>query len=117
VRPSPTPAPAASAREEAAGVPEGEINIVVDESNNALVIRAFARDYRSILETVKKLDIYPKQVLIEVLLAEITLGDSYRFGVEWSRFLSSNPPNAQEIIMGATPPADPFNQPLRRYSL
>jgi general secretion pathway protein D len=121
VRPSPTPAPAAPPREEVAGVPEGEINIVVDESNNALVIRAFARDYRSILETVKKLDIYPKQVLIEVLLAEITLGDSYRFGVEWSRFLSSNPPNAQEIIMGATPPTDPFNQSLGlsaiRYSI
>jgi general secretion pathway protein D len=121
VRPSTTPAPTTAPREEAAGVPEGEINIVVDESNNALVIRAFARDYRSILETVKKLDIYPKQVLIEVLLAEITLGDSYRFGVEWSRFLSSNPPNAQEIIMGSTPPTDPFNQPLGlaaiRYSI
>ena len=43
-------------REEAGAVPEGEINIVVDETNNALVIRAFARDYRSILETIKKLD-------------------------------------------------------------
>ena len=112
VRPAPAPTPAAPAREEAAGVPEGEINIVVDESNNALVIRAFARDYRSILDTVKKLDIYPKQVLIEVLLAEITLGDSYRFGVEWSRFLTSNPPDAQSIVIGAQPPADPLNQAL-----
>jgi general secretion pathway protein D len=120
VRPSPA-APPTPAKEEVVGAPEGEINIVVDESNNALVIRAFSRDYRSILETVKKLDIYPKQVLIEVLLAEITLGDSYRFGVEWSRFLSSSPPNAQEIIMGSTPPVDPFNQPLGlaaiRYSI
>jgi general secretion pathway protein D len=110
--PTPAPAPAAPPKEEAAGVPEGEINIVVDESNNALVIRAFARDYRSILETIKKLDIYPKQVLIEVLLAEITLGDSYRFGVEWSKFMSSNPPNAQSIVIGAQPPADPFNEAL-----
>jgi general secretion pathway protein D len=119
--PATTPTPSSPVKEEAGAVPEGEINIVVDETNNALVIRAFARDYKSILETVKKLDIYPKQVLIEVLLAEITLDDTYKFGVEWSRFLTSNPPNAQEIVMGARPPADPFSEPLSavgiRYSI
>lgn len=117
--PTPTPAPATP---EAAAVPEGEINIAVDETNNALVIRAFARDYRSILETIKKLDIYPRQVLIEVLLADITLSDDTQFGIEWARFLTSNPPNAQEIVVGGRPPADPFTQALStgtfvRYSI
>jgi general secretion pathway protein D len=120
VRPT-TPAPAAPPKEEAAAVPEGEINIVVDEANNALVIRAFQRDYRAIIETIKKLDIYPKQVLIEVMLAEITLDDTTQFGIEWSRFLSSNPPIAQEVVMSARPPADPFSQALTaigiRYSI
>ena len=120
VRPT-TPAPAASPKEEAAAVPEGEINIVVDEANNALVIRAFQRDYRAIIETIKKLDIYPKQVLIEVMLAEITLDDTTQFGIEWSRFLSSQPPNAQEVVLGARPPADPFSTALTaigiRYSI
>ena len=46
-------------------------------ANNALVIRAFSRDYKNIIETIKKLDIYPRQVLIEVLLAEISL-DEYK---------------------------------------
>jgi general secretion pathway protein D len=121
VRPTTTPAPAAAPKEEAAAVPEGEINIVVDETNNALVIRAFQRDYRAILETIKKLDIYPKQVLIEVMVAEITLDDTTQFGIEWSRFLSSNPPNAQEVVLGARPPADPFSAALTaigiRYSI
>jgi len=120
VRPT-TPAPAAAPKEEAAAVPEGEINIVVDEANNALVIRAFQRDYRAILETIKKLDIYPKQVLIEVMVAEITLDDTTQFGIEWSRFLSSQPPNAQEVVLGARPPADPFSAALTaigiRYSI
>jgi len=120
VRPT-TPAPAAAPKEEAAAVPEGEINIVVDEANNALVIRAFQRDYRAIVETIKKLDIYPKQVLIEVMLAEITLDDTTQFGIEWSRFLTSNPPNAQEVVLGARPPADPFSTALSaigiRYSI
>ena len=62
------------------GIPTGEINIVVDETTNALIIRAYPRDYRFVLETVKKLDLYPKQVLIEVFLAEITLDDTNKFG-------------------------------------
>jgi general secretion pathway protein D len=122
MRAASTPAaPVVAAKEEAAGVPEGEINIVVDETTNALIIKAFQRDYTSIVETIKKLDIYPKQVLIEVLLAEITLNDSNNFGIEWARFLSSNPPNAQEVLLQSRPPTDPFSQALSaaniRYSI
>jgi general secretion pathway protein D len=80
------------------------------------------------LETVKKLDIYPKQVLIEALLAEITLDDTNKFGIEWARIISSNPPNAQEAILNSRPPVDtsgaftPFGQSLAegtffRYSI
>jgi general secretion pathway protein D len=72
---------------EGGAVPEGEINVVVDETNNALVIRSFARDYRGILETIKKLDIYPRQVLIEVLLADITLSDDKEFGLDLVRYM------------------------------
>ena len=90
VRPSPTtPSTPAAGREEGGGVPEGEINIVVDETTNSLIIRAYHRDYRAILETIRKLDIYPKQVLIEVLLADVTLDDSTKYGLEWSVFTSS----------------------------
>ncbi len=104
--PAPTPAPTTPPKEAEAAVPEGEIIIVVDETNNALVIRALPRDYKIILDTIKKLDLYPKQVLIEVLLAEITLDDSTKFGVEWSRFLDtiSHGRYMQEVILGATPP-------------
>jgi general secretion pathway protein D len=93
VRPSPTtpsaPIGPGSAREESGGVPEGEISIVVDETTNSLIIRAYHRDYRAILETIRKLDIYPKQVLIEVLLADVTLDDSMKYGLEWSTFSDS----------------------------
>jgi general secretion pathway protein D len=112
VKPSPPTPPPTPPKEEPGAVPEGEINIVVDETTNALVIRAYARDYKSILETIKKLDLYPKQVLIDVMLAEITLDDTYKFGIEWSRFLTSNPPTAQNVVIGAQPPADPFSQAL-----
>jgi general secretion pathway protein D len=119
VRPTTPSTPTSAApREEAAAVPEGEINIVVDETNNALVIRAFQRDYRSILETIKKLDIYPKQVLIEVMLAEITLDDTTEFGIEWSRFLTGHSSgHSQEVVVGARPPADPFTTALTSFGL
>jgi general secretion pathway protein D len=109
VKPPPTPAVPPAPKEEGVGaVPEGEINIVVDETTNSLVIRAFARDFKSILETVKKLDIYPKQVLIEVFAAEITLDDSVKYGVEWAKFVTSTGPNAQSFVLGAQPPDNPF---------
>lgn len=107
VKPPPTSLSATVPKEEGGAVPEGEVNIVVDETNNALVIRAFARDYKNILETVKKLDLYPKQVLIEVLLAEITLDDTNKFGIEWARFIDKA--GVHTIAFGTTPDSiDPY---------
>ena len=33
---------------------------------------------------IRKLDTMPKQVLIEVLIAEITLDDTNQFGIQWA---------------------------------
>jgi type II secretory pathway component GspD/PulD (secretin) len=58
--------------------------IFPDEVTNSLIILATPDDYGLILETIKKIDIVPRQVMIEVLIAEITLGDDLQFGLEWS---------------------------------
>jgi general secretion pathway protein D len=58
--------------------------IFPDEVTNSLVILATSEDYALILETLKKMDQVPRQVMIEVLIAEITLSDELRFGLEWS---------------------------------
>lgn len=62
----------------------GEIKIVVYEPTNSIVILASFADYKQIVETIKMLDVYPRQVLIEVLIAEVTLTDETRFGIQWS---------------------------------
>lgn len=62
----------------------GEVKIVVDEINNAILIRATPQDYAQVLKTIKLLDTIPKQVLIEVLIAEVTLDENTEFGIEWS---------------------------------
>jgi general secretion pathway protein D len=61
----------------------GKIKIVTDETTNALIIRATTSDYNIIKKTIQLLDIVPRQVLIEVLVAEITLGEDTKFGVDW----------------------------------
>ncbi len=61
-----------------------EVRIVADEVTNSLVVLATKKDYADIREVLRRLDVVPRQVLIEVLVAEVTLGDDMRFGVEWA---------------------------------
>ncbi len=66
-----------------AGELSGEVEIIPDETNNAIVFKANGRDYKIIKEVLKKLDIVPRQVLINVVIAEVTLSGSLEYGVEW----------------------------------
>ncbi|MCH7794003.1 MAG: type II secretion system secretin GspD [Proteobacteria bacterium] len=61
----------------------GNIRIIADEKNNALVILATSAEYRMIEATLKRLDITPLQVLIEVTIAEVTLDDDLKYGLQW----------------------------------
>jgi general secretion pathway protein D len=63
---------------------EGDVKIVVDTPTNSIIVRAIARDYEIIKRTMIQLDRIPRQVLIEVLIAEVTLGGDTKFGIEWS---------------------------------
>lgn len=57
--------------------------VVADEANNALLIRSSEKDFRMIKSTLQKMDIVPLQVLIEATIAEVTLTDEMRFGLQW----------------------------------
>ena len=51
---------------------------------NSLVIRTSPPNYPLLEETIQTLDVRPAQVLLEVLIAEIQLDKSNRFGINWS---------------------------------
>jgi general secretion pathway protein D len=68
---------------ESSGPQDASIRIIADDTTNSLVIRAAPREYRKIREALQELDILPLQVLIEATIAEVTLNDELRFGVEW----------------------------------
>ena len=65
-------------------VVEGQVKVVADEPNNALIVTTFPRNWPLIEDTIRKLDRTPKQVLIEVLVAEVGLNDENRLGIEWT---------------------------------
>ena len=60
-----------------------EVRVVADKENNALLILANSAGYEKIESALKKLDTAPRQVLIEVTIAEVTLKDELQYGVEW----------------------------------
>lgn len=60
-----------------------DIKITAVEENNQLLVRATAGQYEAILGAIKRLDIIPLQVHVEVKVIEVTLNDSLRYGVQW----------------------------------
>lgn len=62
---------------------EGDVTIIADVDNNAILVMSTQQDYRAIEATIKRLDISPRQVLIEATIAEVTLSDTLAYGVRW----------------------------------
>ncbi len=62
---------------------KGKISIIADEANNAIIVKAIPEDYAKIKKAIEALDVLPRAVLIEMLIAEITLNDETQYGVEW----------------------------------
>ena len=83
---------------------EGGVRIVVEPNTNSIIIRAPRRRYESLLRTIRKLDIFPRQVLIEVVIAEVQLDDSLEMGVEWD--FSSTLKDNTNFGSSLTPAAD-----------
>ncbi|UTW05617.1 type II secretion system secretin GspD (plasmid) [Amphritea atlantica] len=61
----------------------GEVSIIADEENNALLILASTGDYEKVVAALNKLDVLPLQVLVEATIIEVTLEDELRFGLQW----------------------------------
>ena len=76
LRPTPTPT-----RPEAR--PEQQMRIVADPATNSLIVFGTAQEFQNIKNILKELDIIPRQVLMEVLVAEVTLSDDMTFGIEY----------------------------------
>lgn len=58
----------------------GEVRISPDKGTNALIIVASQRDYRNLLKVINRLDIRRKQVFVEAVILEVSVGKSRELG-------------------------------------
>ncbi|WP_084777374.1 type II secretion system secretin GspD [Bradyrhizobium sp.] len=72
---------------------EPVMKIVADDTKNSLLIMANERDYQRVLRVVQGLDVVASQVLIEAVIAEVTLNDDLQFGLQW-QFAKNGTPTA-----------------------
>ena len=79
-----------------------DTKIYADEINNTLVILATPADYTFLEETIKKIDIVQRQVVIEALIVRVDLEDNLSFGFSWSFGTDTN-------ISGIWPFKNPIN--------
>ncbi|MDD3154010.1 MAG: secretin N-terminal domain-containing protein [Victivallaceae bacterium] len=101
------------------------VKVFADGILNRLVIRTTPRTYASIKALLNRLDVVPPQVLLQVLVVEVTLTESTQFGLEFSMVGSGNgigsmigtnygsaTPDAQQegLTIGITNPNDPANK-------
>lgn len=63
--------------------PQTEFRIVADNRNNALLVYATSAEYELVAAALERLDIVPLQVFIEATIAEVTLNDTLKYGLEW----------------------------------
>lgn len=71
-----------------------KIRAVAHKESNSLVVTAAPGEWIGIESIIKKLDVPRTQILLEVLIAEISSDKSNDFGVDW-RVFSSDEPHAQ----------------------
>jgi len=62
---------------------QGDIKVIADTDNNSILVLASQEDYRSIEAAIRRLDVAPRQVLIEATIAEVSLSDNLNYGVRW----------------------------------
>ena len=118
--PGPSPAPSGppvvgTGQVAEAGVLEGQVRFIADETTNAIIVTTYQRAWEEIQETIRQLDRMPRQVLIEVLVTEVRLTGDLRLGMDWAirtgnfRLFSSNIPGT--LGMSGDSPVPPPERP------
>ncbi len=110
-----TPAPSATFQlPGGTGTTTNEVRVIADKDTNSLLILATPADYDTIESALRQLDVVPRQVLVEVLLAEVTLSDNLSLGLNYYIHTRNNTSGALNLAgalgtAGATGAVPPFS--------
>ncbi|MEG3756689.1 secretin N-terminal domain-containing protein [Pseudoalteromonas carrageenovora] len=61
----------------------GSMRYSLDKQQNALIFYATNDEYRLVESLMQKMDVLPGQVILDVTILEVTLGDSMSSGIDW----------------------------------
>lgn len=76
----------------------GNVDVQADEDTNILIVRTSPQNLAAIQRIIEEMDKFRPQVLIRVLITEVTLDKRTEFGVEgfWSNKFSTGEPDARQ---------------------
>ncbi|MCR9144554.1 MAG: type II secretion system protein GspD [bacterium] len=76
------------------GQPAGKIKAVAHKESNSIVVTANPGEWNEILQIIQRLDQLRQQILLEVLIAEVTSSNLNDFGIDW-RYQGNDGPAGQ----------------------
>lgn len=74
--------------------PASKIKAVAHKESNSIVVTASSGEWNEILQIIQRLDQLRQQILLEVLIAEVTSSKLNDFGIDW-RYQGTDGPNGQ----------------------
>jgi general secretion pathway protein D len=80
---------------------QGDLRIVANNDSNSLLVLATPAEFSVIEAALLRLDAPSRQVLIEASLAEVTLNDELRYGVQWNYNGKKGPITLSDSATGA----------------
>jgi general secretion pathway protein D len=99
-------APAPGAPGAPTAKPEEQLRIVADPATNSLIVYGTAQEFQNIKNILKELDAVPRQVLLDVLVFEVTLSDQERLGLDYeirpgnTTFFNRTLPSRGSVLTG-----------------
>lgn len=107
-RPGGAPAPAAGPSSSgAAGTTplfEGEVRIAADKPTNSLVVVASPRDFYTVRDLIKRLDMVRRQVFVEAAILEVSVDKSRKLGVSYHGGTTFGSGDNQSLFLGGMVP-------------
>lgn len=100
------------------GTTTNEVRVIADKDTNSLLILATPADYETIENALRQLDVVPRQVLVEVMLAEVKLKDELSLGLNYFLNTRNNTiGSVQTGLLPATPASTVQSSNLTGLSL
>jgi len=80
----------------------GKVKVIAFPTTNTLVIKSSQRDFIVIKKILAELDIMPRQVLIELVMAEVTLSDKTSLGMQYAFMGNELSTGVRKSIVGTS---------------